>query len=93
VANKFDSLDTWTHLAWFFGYFHTSRSWKSTRKWLVIRSFVPANRLLVFFGALTWLTWSLLFALFAAATAILAKLGVEGIDANLATAVRISCAL
>jgi bacterial/archaeal transporter family protein len=32
--------------------------------------------------------WSLLSAFFAAATAILAKLGVEGIDANLATAVR-----
>jgi len=39
---------------------------------------------------MTWLTWSLLSALFAAATAILAKLGVEGIDANLATAVRTS---
>jgi bacterial/archaeal transporter family protein len=37
---------------------------------------------------MTWLTWSLLSAFFAAATAILAKLGVEGIDANLATAVR-----
>jgi len=39
---------------------------------------------------MTWLTWSLLSALFAAATAILAKLGVAGIDANLATAVRTS---
>lgn len=39
---------------------------------------------------MTWLTWSLLSALFAAATAILAKLGVEGIDANLATAIRTS---
>jgi len=37
---------------------------------------------------MTWLTWSLLSALFAALTAILAKIGVEGIDANLATAVR-----
>jgi bacterial/archaeal transporter family protein len=37
---------------------------------------------------MTWLTWSLLSAFFAAATAILAKLGVEAIDANLATAVR-----
>ena len=37
---------------------------------------------------MTWLSWSLLSALFAAATAILAKLGVEGIDANLATAIR-----
>ncbi len=41
-------------------------------------------------GGMTWLTWSLLSALFAAATAILAKLGVEGIDANLATAIRTS---
>lgn len=40
------------------------------------------------FGALTWLTWSLLSALFAAATAILAKLGVKDVDANVATAVR-----
>jgi len=39
---------------------------------------------------MTWLTWSLLSALFAAATAILAKVGVAGIDANLATAVRTS---
>ena len=37
---------------------------------------------------MTWLTWSLLSALFAALTAILAKLGVAGVDANLATAVR-----
>jgi transporter family protein len=37
---------------------------------------------------MTWLTWSLLSAFFAAATAILAKLGVKGIDANMATAVR-----
>lgn len=39
---------------------------------------------------MTWLTWSLLSALFAAATAILAKLGVQGIDANVATAIRTS---
>jgi transporter family protein len=39
---------------------------------------------------MTWLTWSLLSALFAAATAILAKVGIAGIDANLATAVRTS---
>src|SRR5260370_15619132 len=37
---------------------------------------------------MTWLTWSLLSALFAAATAILAKIGVKGVDANVATAVR-----
>jgi transporter family protein len=39
---------------------------------------------------MTWLAWSLLSALFAAATAILAKLGVKGIDPNVATAVRTS---
>src|SRR5947207_12685365 len=39
---------------------------------------------------MTWLTWSLLSAVFAAATAILAKIGIEGVDANLATAVRTS---
>jgi transporter family protein len=37
---------------------------------------------------MTWLTWSLLSAFFAALTAVLAKLGVAGVDANLATAVR-----
>ena len=39
---------------------------------------------------MTWLTWSLLSAFFAALTAILAKLGVAGIDSNLATAIRTS---
>jgi transporter family protein len=42
---------------------------------------------------MTWLVWALLSALFAAATAILAKLGVAGIDANFATAVRTSVVL
>lgn len=37
---------------------------------------------------MNWLTWSLLSAVFAAATAILAKVGVEGVNSNLATAVR-----
>jgi transporter family protein len=39
---------------------------------------------------MTWLFWALLSAIFAAATAILAKIGVEGVDANFATAVRTS---
>jgi transporter family protein len=39
---------------------------------------------------MTWLAWALLSAVFAALTAILAKLGVAGIDADLATAVRTS---
>ena len=37
---------------------------------------------------MNWLTWSLLSAIFAALTAILAKIGIAGIDSNLATAVR-----
>jgi bacterial/archaeal transporter family protein len=40
-----------------------------------------------------WLYWSLLSALFAAATAVLAKIGVTGIDSNLATAIRTSVIL
>ena len=42
---------------------------------------------------MTWLGWSVLSALFAAATAILAKIGVRGIDSNVATAVRTSVVL
>ena len=37
---------------------------------------------------MTWFVWSLLSAIFAAAIAILAKLGVTNVDPNLATAVR-----
>jgi bacterial/archaeal transporter family protein len=37
---------------------------------------------------MSWLGWALLSAVFAAATAIFAKLGVAGVDANFATAVR-----
>ncbi|MBS1855558.1 MAG: EamA family transporter [Acidobacteria bacterium] len=37
---------------------------------------------------MTWLPWALLSAAFAALTAVLAKLGVQGIDPNLATAIR-----
>ncbi|HEX4749525.1 MAG TPA: EamA family transporter [Bryobacteraceae bacterium] len=39
---------------------------------------------------MSWLTWALLSAVFAAATAILAKIGVAGVDSNFATAVRTS---
>jgi transporter family protein len=37
---------------------------------------------------MSWVAWALLSAVFAAATAILAKLGVAGVDSNFATAVR-----
>ncbi|MGA2216821.1 MAG: EamA family transporter [Terracidiphilus sp.] len=37
---------------------------------------------------MTWVGWALLSAVFAAATALLAKVGVAHVDSNLATAVR-----
>ena len=37
-----------------------------------------------------WIAWAFLSAVFAAATALLAKVGVEGVDANFATAIRTS---
>ena len=39
---------------------------------------------------MTWIGWALLSAVFAAATALLAKVGVANVDSNLATAVRTS---
>ena len=37
---------------------------------------------------MTWVFWAILSAIFAAATALLAKVGVAGVDSNLATAIR-----
>ena len=37
---------------------------------------------------MTWIFWAFLSAIFAAATALLAKVGVQGVDSNFATAVR-----
>jgi transporter family protein len=42
---------------------------------------------------MTWVIWSLLSALFAAATALLAKMGVERVEPNLATAIRTTVVL
>ncbi len=42
---------------------------------------------------MNWLQWSLLSAVFAALTAILAKVGVSEIDSNMATAIRTSVIL
>jgi len=42
---------------------------------------------------MTWIFWALLSATFAAATALLAKVGVENIDSNLATAIRTTVVL
>jgi transporter family protein len=48
----------------------------------------PPARARVEPGRVSWLPYALLSAVFAAATAILAKLGVEGVPATLATAIR-----
>jgi transporter family protein len=42
---------------------------------------------------MSWVFWAILSAVFAAATALLAKVGVSGIDSNLATAIRTSVIL
>jgi transporter family protein len=42
---------------------------------------------------MNWLAWSLLSAVFAALTAVLAKVGVAGVDSNLATAIRTTVVL
>jgi len=42
---------------------------------------------------MTWTFWALLSAVFAAGTALLAKVGVENIDSNLATAIRTTVVL
>jgi len=42
---------------------------------------------------MNWIVWALLSALFAAATALLAKVGVAHVDSNLATAVRTTVVL
>ena len=39
-------------------------------------------------SSMGWLPWALLSAVFAAATALLAKVGISGVDSNLATAIR-----
>jgi len=44
-------------------------------------------------NVMNWIVWALLSALFAAATALLAKVGVEHVDSNLATAIRTSVVL
>ena len=42
---------------------------------------------------MSWIFWAILSAAFAAATALLAKVGVEGLDSNLATAIRTTVVL
>jgi len=42
---------------------------------------------------MSWIFWAILSAIFAAATALLAKVGVEHIDSNLATAIRTTVVL
>ena len=42
---------------------------------------------------MNWLTWSLLSAFFAGITAVLAKVGIEGVNSHLATAIRTTVVL
>lgn len=42
---------------------------------------------------MNWFLWALLSAFFAGFTAILAKVGIQGVDSNLATAIRTTVAL
>ena len=42
---------------------------------------------------MTWIGWAILSAIFAAATALLAKVGVAHVDSNLATAIRTTVVL
>src|SRR5882757_10914775 len=42
---------------------------------------------------MNWIFWALLSAFFAGLTAVLAKIGVAGVDSNLATAVRTTVVL
>ncbi len=41
-------------------------------------------------NSMNWIAWALLSAIFAAATALLAKVGVAHVNSNLATAIRTS---
>jgi transporter family protein len=45
------------------------------------------------YRAMNWFAWALLSALFAGLTAILAKIGVSGVNSNLATAIRTTVVL
>lgn len=42
---------------------------------------------------MNWITWAVLSALFAGATAVLAKAGVAGLNSHLATAIRTTVVL
>ena len=50
-----------------------------------MRAVIPRTRTI---HGMSWIGWALLSAAFAAATALLAKVGVEHVDSNLATAIR-----
>jgi transporter family protein len=60
--------------------------WDTARYFL--RGDVDGLRPLEQAAAMNWVAWALLSALFAGITAILAKIGITGVDSNLATAVR-----
>ena len=53
----------------------------------MIRKILQCNIMFIF-NIIMWLIFAILSAVFAAATSILAKIGIEGVDSNLATAIR-----
>ncbi len=55
-----------------------------------VKEFESLNLLTSDTKIMNWIGWALLSAVFAAATAILAKIGVTGVDSNFATAIRTS---
>src|SRR6516165_1590404 len=52
-----------------------------------------ATTVAAYHSGMSWIGWALLSAFFAAATALLAKVGVEHVDSNLATAIRTTVVL
>lgn len=54
---------------------------------------MPSGRIAVGLAGMNWLLWALLSAVFAGATAVLAKVGVEQVNSHLATAIRTTIVL
>jgi bacterial/archaeal transporter family protein len=63
------------------------------RKARVVSSILTVGSSFSWFPAMSWVFWAVLSAFFAGITAILAKIGVAGVNSNLATAVRTTVVL
>jgi hypothetical protein len=53
-----------------------------------VRKLNPEVQPTAMFASAPWIYWALLSAVFAALTAIFAKIGIQGVDSDLATLVR-----